>query len=286
MRVAVIGANGQLGTDVCKVFRESGHDVIELNHAELDVRDAASVQRTMQSAAPQLVVNTAALHNLEQCEAAPQDSAAVNALGPRNLAAAGGQFGYALMHVSTDYVFDGSKGKPYVEHDRTNPLSVYGRTKLQGEDAVRETLARHFIVRTSGLYGSAPCRAKPSGNFVQLMLRLARERGEVRVVTDEIVTPTYTADLARQMVRIVESGRHGLYHATSQGETSWYDFASRIFELTGTKVKMHEAGVADFPQKAPRPKYSVLDNAELRSARLDIMPHWSESLAKYIHSMN
>lgn len=282
MRVAVIGSNGQLGVDVCAAHAAAGNTVLPTVHADVDIRDRDAVARALEALQPDLVVNTAAMHNLEACETQPDLAFAVNATGARNLAEAGRDLGFTLMHVSTDYVFDGQKASPYVESDAPRPLSVYGKTKLQGEDVIRSTLAAHVIVRTSGLYGHAACRAKPGGNFVQLMLRLARERGEVRVVTDEVVTPTYTEALAKQMVVLGESGRHGVFHATSQGETSWYDFAHAIFDLSGVPVRMLRAGVADFPQKAPRPKYSVLDNAALRDAGLDVMPPWRDSLAAYL----
>jgi dTDP-4-dehydrorhamnose reductase len=282
VRVAIIGANGQLGTDLCEAYDESGHTVVPITRAQMDVRDADAVRRTLESAEPALVVNTAAMHHVESCEADPASAFAVNAIGARTLAQASNELPFSLVHVSTDYVFDGAKGAPYVETDDALPLSVYGNSKLSGEHFIRATAPNHFIVRTSGLFGRAPCRAKPSGNFVQMMLRLAKERGEVRVVTDEYVTPTYTADLARQMVRLSESSAYGTYHATSQGETSWYDYAKTVFDLAGMSVKMHRASVADFPQKAPRPKYSVLDNAALRSRGLDIMPSWRDSIARYV----
>jgi dTDP-4-dehydrorhamnose reductase len=284
MRVAVIGGNGQLGVDVCAAHAAAGNSVIPMTHGDVDIRDRDAVFRALESLRPDVVVNTAAMHNLEACEKEPDMAAAVNATGAINLAEAGRDLGFSLMHVSTDYVFDGRKGAAYVETDTPAPLSVYGKTKLEGEDGIRRTLPAHMIVRTSGLYGRAACRAKPGGNFVQLMLRLARERGEVRVVTDEVVTPTYTEALAQQMVRLQGAGRFGVYHATSQGETSWYDFAKAVFEISGVTVRMIEAGVADFPQKAPRPKYSVLDNAALRSAGLDIMPHWRDALTAYLRA--
>jgi dTDP-4-dehydrorhamnose reductase len=284
VRVAVIGANGQLGVDVCAAYRSAGHQVRELTHSDVDVRDADAVHRVLESAKPELVVNTSAMHYVEACEADPESTFAVNVTVVRHLADAGNAMGFALLHMSTDYVFDGSATKPYVETDATGPVNVYGRSKLEGERALRETLPKHFIVRTSGLYGRAPCRAKTGGNFVQLMLRLARERGEVRVVTDEVVTPTYTEDLARQIVRLSESPHYGLYHATSQGETTWFDYARTIFELSGLQVCMQAASAEDFPKKVARPKYSVLDNAALRHLGMDIMPHWRESLGQYLSS--
>jgi dTDP-4-dehydrorhamnose reductase len=285
VRVAVIGANGQLGVDVCAAYRSAGHEVRELTHADVDVRDAKVVHRVLERAQPDLVVNTSAMHYVEACEADPEATFAVNATGVRHLAEAGREMGFALLHLSTDYVFGGNATSPYVETDKTGPVNVYGQSKLEGERVLRETLDEHYIVRTSGLYGHAPCRAKAGGNFVQLMLRLARERGEVRVVTDEVVTPTYTEDLARQIVRLSESPYYGLYHATSQGETTWFDYARTIFELRGVQVRMQEASAEDFPKKVARPKYSVLDNAALRQLGMDIMPHWRESLSRYLTSL-
>jgi dTDP-4-dehydrorhamnose reductase len=284
VRVAVIGANGQLGVDVCAAYRSAGHHVRELTHADVDVRDAQAVQRVLAEANPELVVNTSAMHYVEACEGDPDGTFAVNVTGVQHLAAAARDIGFVLLHMSTDYVFDGNTTRPYVETDSPRPVNVYGRSKLEGERVLREMLPKHFIVRTSGLYGRAPCRAKTGGNFVQLMLRLARERGEVRVVTDEVVTPTYTEDLARQIVRLSESPHYGLYHATSQGETTWFDYARTIFELSGLQVRMQAASAEDFPRKVARPKYSVLDNAALRHLGMDIMPHWRDSLSRYLSS--
>jgi dTDP-4-dehydrorhamnose reductase len=284
VRVAVIGANGQLGVDVCAAYRSAGHHVRELTHADVDVRDAQAVQRVLAEANPELVVNTSAMHYVEACEGDPDGTFAVNVTGVQHLAAAANDIGFVLLHMSTDYVFDGNTTRPYVETDSPRPVNVYGRSKLEGERVLREMLPKHFIVRTSGLYGRAPCRAKTGGNFVQLMLRLARERGEVRVVTDEVVTPTYTEDLARQIVRLSESPHYGLYHATSQGETTWFDYARTIFELSGLQVRMQAASAEDFPRKVARPKYSVLDNAALRHMGIDIMPHWRDSLSRYLSS--
>jgi len=282
VRVVVIGANGQLGTDVRAAYESAGHDVVALSHAEIEIRDRAAVHRSLTAARPDVVVNTAAMHNVDACESDPESAMAVNATGPHNLALSGRDLGFLLMHVSTDYVFDGEKRAPYVETDLTRPVNAYGRSKVRGEQLVAETLPAHFVVRTSGLFGHAACRAKPSGNFVQVMLRAARDTGEVRVVADEIVTPTFTQDLARQMVRLSETSAYGVYHATSQGETSWFEYARTIFELADLPVTMHVAKTSDFPRKTPRPSYSVLDNAALRTAGLDIMPHWRDSLARYL----
>jgi dTDP-4-dehydrorhamnose reductase len=186
------------------------------------------------------------------------------------------------MHVSTDYVFDGSKGSPYIEDDNPLPLSAYGVTKLAGEHFVRATTPRHFVIRTSGLYGKSPCRAKGGLNFIELMLKLAKERGEVGVVDDEVVTPTSTAELAQQMVQLSHSDCYGLYHATAEGSCSWHEFAREIFAITDTPVRLKVAAPGAFPSKVARPKYSVLENRGLKSRGLNSFKPWQDALHKYL----
>jgi dTDP-4-dehydrorhamnose reductase len=190
--------------------------------------------------------------------------------------------GAVLIHVSTDYVFDGSKRSPYEETDCPLPLNVYGNTKLAGEHFVRCVLDKHFVVRTSGLYGKAPCRAKGGRNFVDLMLKLARERGEVRVVDSEWVTPTSTRELARQIVVLSRSDAYGLYHATAEGACSWHEFAREIFAITNTPVRLKVAGANEFPAKVPRPTYSVLENRALKLQGLNALGTWQDGLREYL----
>ncbi len=280
--VAVIGANGQLGHDVCRAFAEAGYAIAPFTHADLEITERAAVSAAFAQTRPAVIVNTAAMHNVEQCEADPARAFAVNGIGARNVALAATDIDATVLHVSTDYVFDGTKGSPYTERDCPRPLSVYGNTKLGGEYAVLAIGPRHAVVRSSGLYGSQPCRAKGGLNFVRLMLKLARERGEVRVVTDEIVTPTYTRDLAVQLVAIADAGVTGVVHATCQGSCSWHDFAAAVFELAGQPIRLLAARSADFPAKVARPAYSVLDNERLRAAGVDRMPPWRDSLRRYL----
>jgi len=228
------------------------------------------------------VVNTAAMHHVENCERDPQKAFAVNGLGTRNLALVARDLGAVLMHVSTDYVFDGAKGSSYDESDAPNPLNVYGNTKLCGEYFVRSTLDKHFVLRTSAIYGRSPCRAKGGLNFIELMLKLARERGEVRVVDSEFISPTSTAELGRQMVALSRSDFYGLYHATADGSCSWHEFAREIFALTGTKVSLKVAGPNEFPAKVPRPKYSVLENRGLKTRQLNIFRPWQDGVREYL----
>jgi dTDP-4-dehydrorhamnose reductase len=282
MKVVVLGGNGQLGSDICKAFTAEEHSVVPLTHADIEISDPKSPLNVIEPIQPEVVVNTAAMHNVEACEADPEKAFAVNALGSRNLALASRALGFTLVHISTDYVFDGSKKAPYQETDCPRPLNIYGASKLTGEHLVQISALKYFIVRVSGLYGQAACRAKGGLNFVRLMLKLARERGTVKVVTDEIVTPTYTADAARQIVALAKTSSYGLFHCTPQGQCAWYDFADAIFRLTKTTVNLLPAKSSDFPQKVPRPSFSVLANENLQKLGLDLMPAWEESLRRYL----
>jgi dTDP-4-dehydrorhamnose reductase len=282
MKVAVFGANGQLGADVVVAFRRAGDEVIPLDHKDVEISDEASVVSAISSASPELVVNTTAMHNVEKCEADPASAFAVNVLGTMFLARACEARGSALVHVSTDYVFGGEKRTPYLETDLPKPLNTYGISKLAGEHYALCENRRSFVVRTSALYGSHPCRAKGGDNFVRLMIRLGGERGKVKVVDDEFVSPTYTVDLANQIVRLARSGEFGVYHATSAGQCTWHEFASAIFAEAGMDVVTDVATAADFPAKVRRPGYSVLDNRALRDRGLDVMPSWQDALKRYI----
>jgi dTDP-4-dehydrorhamnose reductase len=220
MKIIVIGANGQLGSDVAEAFADAGDEVSSLTHADLDVALADPIAARMREIRPDVVINTAAMHHVENCEKDPALAFAVNGIGARNLAIAAKDVDAKLVHVSTDYVFDGAKDNPYVESDVPNPLNVYGNTKLAGEHFVRSMADKHFVVRVSAIYGKKPCRAKAGLNFIELMLKLARERGEVRVVDSEFVTPTSTKEIAKQIVGLSRSDAYGLYHATAEGACS------------------------------------------------------------------
>ncbi|MGA9553975.1 MAG: dTDP-4-dehydrorhamnose reductase, partial [Candidatus Sulfotelmatobacter sp.] len=222
--------------------------------------------------------------HVENCEREPEKAFEVNGLGARNLALVARDISATLIHVSTDYVFDGAKGNPYEETDAPNPLNVYGNTKLCGEYFVRSTVEKHFVLRTSAIYGRSPCRAKGGLNFIELMLKLAKERGKVRVVDSEFVTPTSTAELASQRVKLSHSDAYGLYHATAEGSCSWHEFAREIFAMTGTKVNLEVAGPNEFPAKVPRPKYSVLENCGLKNQKINIFKPWQDGVREYLSS--
>jgi dTDP-4-dehydrorhamnose reductase len=277
--VVVIGATGALGSDCVKAFAADG--VVGFGHDDLDITVPAAIGAMLDRHAPRLVVNTAAFHNVPRCEVEPDAAYRVNAIAPRWLAQECQKRGARLVHVSTDYVFDGTKGAPYVERDCPNPLNVYAQSKLAGEFAVLSTDGGHQVVRSSGLYGLKPCRAK-GGNFIDTMHKLAREKPEVRVVDDEVLTPTFNADLAAQIRVIALEGAPGLYHATNAGQCSWYEFARAIFDLGGLKTPLHPTTVKEFAAPVKRPFYSVLDNEVLRAQGLDRMRPWREALADYM----
>ena len=282
-KTIVIGSNGQLGTDLLRCFSEN---VVAVTHADLEITNANQVVAFMRDVRPSVVLNTAAFHQTARCEAHPAKAYEVNAVGAVNLAKACESVDAVLVHFSTDYVFDGDKNSPYVETDSVNPLSVYGLSKAAGEAAVATYCRKHYVVRSCGLYGRVPSRAK-GDNFVTKIRRLAGERGEVSVVNDEVVTPTWTFSLARQIRRLLEddSVRYGVVHASSGGQCSWYEFTEEIFRLTGTTSRLKPVSVAASAPDIRRPRYSVLDNRALKDAGADVMEGWQDSLAGYLTSI-
>ncbi len=281
MRIAITGANGQLGTDLVRVLRDGGHDVVPWTHEEIELADGDCTQRTVQSAEPDAVIHTAAMHNVDDCEADPIRAFQVNALGSRDLARACEDAGAWLIGISTDYVFDGDRDEPYREGDCPRPLNAYGITKLAGEAFALASASRCTVMRVSGLYGWAPCRAKGL-NFVDLMCKLGREREEVRVVDNETVTPTLTLDIARQVEALLASPVMGVVHATAEGQCTWHEFAAEIFRLANLPARLNVAGPDEFPAKVPRPAFSVLENARLKTEGLNRMRHWKEGLKTYL----
>jgi len=279
MKAAIIGANGQLGTDLGRVLSAQKDTVTPFTHAELDVCDAERVDQMLASVRPDVVISTAAFHKVEECEKQPALSFAVNAIGPRNLALACRRHDSVLVHFSTDYVFSG-KQQPYLEEDLPVPLNVYGVSKLAGEHMVPFSCKRYFVIRTCGLYGLAGSSGK-GGNFVETMLKKAAEGAPVRVVNDQVLTPTFTEDLAETVSQLIRTQAYGLYHMSAEGECSWYEFARKIFEIENLKVDLRPVSTSEFPSPVQRPAYSVLSKQKLRSLGIT-MPRWEEGLARYL----
>ena len=277
MRVLITGAGGQLGNDLREAFAED--DLLALDRAALDVTREPDVVAAVRDHAPQLVVHAAAYTKVDACESDVDGCWGVNALGTWWVARACALAGAAMVYVSTDYVFDGLAGRPYTEFDRTNPTSMYGRSKEAGEQLVRQTLREHYIVRTSWVQGLA------GANFVKTMLRLGRERGAVSVVDDQTGSPTFTFDLAPAIRRLAVTGRHGTYHLTGTGACTWFEFARAIYAEAGLDVDVTPIDTATFGAPAPRPAFSVLDGRLARLIGIPPLPPWEDSLRRLVKEL-
>jgi dTDP-4-dehydrorhamnose reductase len=281
MRTAIIGANGQLGTDLIKAF--AGWPLVKATRADFDVCDAEAARQFLTAAKVELVVNTTAFHKLDECEDQPLQAFAVNAAAPRDLAVICRDLGATLVHLSTDYVFGGrGSTTPYSEDDATSPVNVYGASKVAGESLVQSSCPQHYIVRTCGLYGLAGASGK-GGNFAELMIRLAREEKPIKVVSDQFLTPSSTRDVAAKIRELVETERYGVYHITNSGSCSWHEFAGQIFQLLRLRPDFTATTSAAFAAKTQRPAYSVLAKDGLRRAGLAAMRPWQEALVEYLH---
>jgi dTDP-4-dehydrorhamnose reductase len=280
MRVAVVGAGGQLGR---ALRRRLGARCVPLTHAEIEITDDASVRAALGRVRPEAVVNAAAYNLVDRGELEPDVAYAVNALGPRSLAAYCASAAVPLVHVSTDYVFgrDENRAEPYAEPDAPGPLSAYGVSKLAGEQFVLAASPRHAVLRTCGLYGPVPTPGR--GNFVETMLRLAEERDELTVVDDQRCTPTNVDDLAAAVEAVLGTGAGGLFHATNAGETTWCDFARAILEAAGKTTPVRAITSAQFAAPARRPAYSVLNCDRLADATGFRFPPWHDALKRYLH---
>ena len=269
-KVLVTGSGGQLGQELVELLPGRGHEVFAFSRAELDVEDFGAMGRALDEHAPELVVNAAAFTNVDGCETEPDLAYGVNALGPRNLAQLCEERGCDLLHVGTNYVFDGESERAYEPFDPPNPISAYGRSKLAGEEYVMRLTNRWYVVRSAGVYGRGH-------NFVRTMLRVGAERDVLKVKEDEFISPTYALDLAEGILGVIEAGRYGLYHLTNSGSCSWYEFAREIFELAGIEVEVVPVPGSEYPLPAARPANGVLSalgSLELR--------HWREALEDYL----
>lgn len=288
MRILVIGSRGQLGTEICRCAGARGHEVLPLDLPEMDISRAEDAESAVADSDPTLVVNAGAYTEVDRAESEPERAFAVNRDGPAYLASACARQEVPLIHVSTDYVFDGSRRTPYQESDPVCPLGVYGMSKAEGEREVRKHLDRHVILRTAWLYGVE------GRNFVKTMLRLGKERETLRVVCDQYGSPTSAAALAEAILSISdfisrgEDIRWGTYHCVGSGEpTTWHGFAEAVFELAGGRVNLRVRQVvpvptSEYPAPARRPPYSTLDCSRIAESFGIALPHWKESLAEVV----
>lgn len=281
MKILITGADGQLGTDLCKSLKS--HKLVPLTINDGDITYFSFVKKQCLTHRPDVIINTAAYVLVDACEDNKDLAFQVNALGARNITVVAEEIGAKLVHISTDYVFGGEDkphNRPYTEFDNPIPCNTYGASKLAGEDFVRHLCRKHFIIRSSSLFGAAGAMGK-GGNFVETMLRLAEERPELRVVNDQVFSPTYTRDLADKIAQLINTEYYGIFHITNAGICSWYEFTVEILRLAGLKTPITPITSDQYPQKAIRPKYSVLDNYQLRLLKMDDMPTWQSALKQY-----
>ena len=273
MKLLVTGAAGMLGRDVMLAAGNAGHQVVGFGHAELDIGDEEAVNAKVEAERPDVVINCAAWTDVDGAEEAEEEATRINGAGAGHVAAAAAAVGASVVQVSSDYAFDGSKGAPYVETDQTAPLSAYGRSKLAGEEATRAANKRHFVVRSAWLFGTG------GRNFVETMLRLAADHGEVLVVRDQVGSPTYTWHLAYGIVRLIEGVEFGIHHMAAAGACSWYEFAREIFDQAKVECKVMSATTDMLGRPAPRPAYSALTSQREHAIEL---PSWQDGLAAYL----
>lgn len=276
MKIVITGAKGQLGLELSRQLEyKNDYEVLATHRDTLNIIDMDNVNQFILSNKPDVVVNCAAHTAVDLCEEDVENTYKINTLGPRNLSIACEKIGAKFVQVSTDYVFDGNSREPYKENNKTNPNSVYGKSKLMGEQFTKEFCSRYFIVRTAWLYGEG-------NNFVRTMLKLAENNNELNVVNDQYGSPTSTVDLAKAIIALINTEYYGVYHGTCEGQCSWYEFAKKIFELSDIDIKVNPVTSDEFKRLAPRPTYSVLDNFMLKLVGLNSFRNWEDSLSEYL----
>ncbi len=277
MRILITGANGQLGLEIqAQLKQQAGeHIVIPTDYMTLDITDLSQIKAKLLSEKPDVVINCAAHTAVDKCEEDIENAYKINALGPKNLAIVCDEIGAKLVQVSTDYVFRGDVPGARREDDVTGPQSIYGTSKLLGEEYVKTFCKKHFIIRTAWLYGEG-------NNFVRTMLKLAETNKELNVVGDQFGSPTSTVDLAKAIIDLIQTEYYGTFHGTCEGECSWYDFACKIFEFKGIDIKVNKVTSEQFVRPAKRPKFSVLDNFMLKLYGLNTFRQWEEALKEYL----
>ncbi|WP_195335666.1 dTDP-4-dehydrorhamnose reductase [Paraclostridium bifermentans] len=281
MKVLITGANGQLGIELSKQLEYASelYEVIKTNRNTLDISNLELVNRIIFLEQPDVVINCAAHTAVDVCEEDIDNAYKVNAIGPRNLAVTCEKIGAKFVQVSTDYVFDGNGTRPYKEDDITCPNSIYGKSKLMGEQFTKEFCSKYFIVRTAWLYGDGT-------NFIKTMLKLSENNKELNVVNDQFGSPTSTIDLAKAIIGLINTEYYGTYHGTCEGQCSWYDFAKKIFEINNIDIKVNPVTSEEFKRPAPRPQYSVLDNFMFKLVGLNSFRNWEDALKEYLKKEN
>ncbi len=279
-KALIVGASGQLGVELVRELRRRGSEVTGYDRVHLDITDLAAVERAVADCVPDVIFNCAAYNQVDVAEKDPHTALAVNGLGVRNLALASRQWDARLVHFSTDYVFDGTAGRPYVETDATHPLSAYAVSKLTGEQYAQAYLDNALVVRTSGVFGPAG-RHTRRGNFVELMLRLAHEGRPIRVVEDHVASPTFAPLLASRTLDLLERRESGVFHIGGGAAISWFQYAQLIFSVAGLQPELHATSEREYRTPARRPRYSALKNARMEALGIEPMPPLAEAVSDY-----
>lgn len=282
MRVAVLGATGQLGTDVVRTLRASGsYEVVPLRHEDVECTSAESVEAALSGVRPEVVINCAAFVRVDDCENRPEEAFRVNALGALNVARSAARMRARCVYVSTDYVFDGQKGEPYTEEDVPRPINVYGASKLAGEYLVRQSCPDWLIVRVASLFGTTGARGK-GGNFVETVLRKAQAGETLRMVADIRMSPTYTLDAARALKGLIASGARGVFHATNEGSCTWYELAYKALEEAKIDTRVEPISASEYPTRARRPANSALWCGRMKRVVGNGLQPWQQALKAYL----
>lgn len=278
--ILIIGSNGQLGSDMVMLSKQAGFNVSEIDFPQIDITDPSMTERCIIDFKPDYVINCAAYTAVDDCETHQETAFAVNALGAQNIALSAKKAGAVMVHISTDYVFDGKKDSPYLEQDQTAPLTAYGKSKLEGERLIAASCEKYQIFRIAWLYGIS------GNNFVKTIRNVAQKKMQQKqpltVVNDQFGTPTYTREVCAQILKMITQPYYGIFHCTNEGYCSWYDFAQEIISAAGIEVELVPCTTEDFPRPAPRPHYSVLENANLKKLNMNIMKDWKEAFKSFL----
>ncbi len=279
MRIALIGADGQLGSELLKVLKV--FNLFPLYYPEFDVTDKKKMKQKLESIKPDMIINTSAFNDVDASEERVKEAFEVNAFAVRDLSYISVELGAVLLHFSSDYVFDGLKKGPYHEADKPNPVNVYGVSKLAGEYFLQNIMEEYYIIRTSSLYGEAGCKGK-GYNFVDLMVQKAEKDEDARIVDDQYMTPTWAFELAERIKDLLDERKYGLYHMSSEGKCTWFQFADKIFSLLGKRPHVTPVDTKSYGARAERPLYSVLENKALKELGIRAFSNWEEALKKYM----
>lgn len=279
MKVLVTGVNGQLGYDVVKELEKRGHKAVGVDRKEMDLTSTQQIKECIKNVNPEAIIHCAAYTAVDKAEDEAELCRRVNAIATKEIAEYAKVLDIPMIYISTDYVFDGTKDGEYTEEDIPNPINVYGKTKYEGEVYVQELLEKYYIVRISWVFG------ENGNNFIDTMLRLAKDRDEINVINDQVGSPTYTKDLAPLLVDMIETDKYGVYHATNEGFCSWYAFAKEIFNISNTNIEVNPIKTSQYPTKATRPMNSKMSKLKLSKFGFKINRNWKDAIEEYLSSV-